>query len=103
MRVPLPLRYAFVSGQAVLVLAGLATLSLWPPREGAMVLVALDGRDAGRLAAPALDTGLSLSGSGPFSNMLLVSGERGQAARLLDLGVIALAAPGGLCGPGART
>ena len=31
--------------QTSLVLGGVAALAFWPPREGAMMLVALDGRD----------------------------------------------------------
>jgi len=65
-----------------------------------MVLIALDGRDAGRLVGPALEAGAVLAGRGPMSNMIIVNGVRARVAPLAWRGVIALAAPRGLCGPG---
>lgn len=84
--------------QASLVLIGVAALALWPPREGAMMLVALDGRDAARLVAPALDAGAALAGRGPLSNMIVVRGVRSRLTPLARHGVILIAAPSGLCG-----
>lgn len=84
--------------QASLVLIGVAALALWPPREGPMMLVALDGRDAGRLVGPALEAGAALAGRGPLSNMIVVRGVRGRLTPLAWHGVIAIAAPRGLCG-----
>lgn len=84
--------------QASLVLIGVATLALWPPREGPMMLVALDGRDAGRLVGPALDAGAQLAARGPLSNMIVVQGVRDRLTPLAWHGVIPIAAPRGLCG-----
>lgn len=84
--------------QASLVLIGVAALALWPPREGPMMLVALDGRDAGRLAGPALDAGAQLAARGPLSNMIVVQGDRDRLTPLAWHGVILIAAPRGLCG-----
>ncbi|MDP3377856.1 MAG: hypothetical protein Q8S53_05780 [Brevundimonas sp.] len=97
---PFP-RFGAVFAQARLVTAGVAILSLWPPREGPMLLVALDGRDGGRLVGPALDAGATLNGRGPMANMVLVTGARARLVPLISSGVIALSAPRGLCGPGA--
>ncbi len=87
--------------QAALVATGVAILAFWPPRDGPMLLVALDGRDGGRLVGPALDAGATLSGRGPMANMIVVSGTRTSLAPLISRGVIAVAAPRSLCGPGA--
>lgn len=84
--------------QAGFVLIAVAALALWPPREGAMMLVALDGRDAGRLVGPALDAGAELAARGPLSNMIVVRGVRDRLTPLAWQGVIAIAAPRGLCG-----
>ncbi|WP_422056859.1 hypothetical protein [Sphingomonas sp.] len=84
--------------QASLVLIGVAALALWPPREGAMMLVALDGRDAGRLVGPALDAGAALAARGPLSNTIVVTGVRRRLTPLAWHGVILIAAPRGLCG-----
>lgn len=84
--------------QASFVLAGVTALALWPPREGAMMLVALDGRDAGRLVGPALGAGAALAGRGPLSNTIVVRGARNRLAPLARHGVILIAAPRGLCG-----
>ena len=84
--------------QTSLVLGGVAALAVWPPREGAMMLVALDGRDAARLVAPALEAGAALAGRGPLSNMIVVRGERSRLTPMARHGVILIAAPRGLCG-----
>ena len=100
-RVPPFRRSAPVVAQAALVAAGVSTLALWPPRDGPILLIALDGRDGARLVGPALDAGATFAGRGPLANMILVSGARAKLAPLLSTGVVALAAPRGLCGPGA--
>ena len=84
--------------QAGLVLSCVAALALWPPRDGAMMLVALDGRDAGRLVGPALEAGATLAGRGPLSNTIVVRGARHRLTPLAWHGVILIAAPRGLCG-----
>lgn len=102
---PLPaslLRFGPVIAQALLVLAGAGILALYPPREGALVLVALDGRDAGRLVQPAIDAGVQITGRGPLANMLIVRGERHRLAPLVPGGVLVLAAPALWCGAEAR-
>lgn len=84
--------------QTSLVLGGVAALAFWPPREGAMMLVALDGRDAGRLVEPALEAGAALAGRGPLPNTIVVRGARHRLTPLARHGVILIAAPRGLCG-----
>ena len=99
---PLPFRqFGPVVVQSALVSAGATTLALWPPHDGPPLLVALDGRDGARLVGPALNAGATLAGRGPLANMILVEGARAKLAPLMSSGVIALAAPRGLCGPGA--
>lgn len=100
-RVPPFRRSAPVVAQVALIAVGVATLAFWPPRDGPILLVALDGRDGARLVGPALEAGATLAGRGPMSNMILVSGARASLAPLISSGVIALAAPAGLCGAGA--
>lgn len=84
--------------QTVIVLGGAGVLALYPPREGALVLVALDGRDAGRLVQPAIDAGVQITGRGPLSNMLIVRGARDRLAPLVAGGVVIFAAPASWCG-----
>lgn len=92
--VPLPGSGALVALQVVLVATGLSALALMPPSEGPMALIALDGRSADRLVAPALADGAQLLGRGPFSNMLVVRGRRAAiAGDMLAQGVVVVAAP----------
>ena len=95
-------RSGLVLAQAALVAASGATLAFWPPREGPMLLIALDGRDGGQLVGPALAAGATLAGRGPLANTIIVTGSHASLVPLTARGVIALAAPSGLCGPGAR-
>lgn len=77
----------------------MAALSLFPPASGPIALVALDGRDAGRLVGDAVDHGGTPIGRGPLSNILLVEARRDQVALpLLKRGVLAIAAPRSWCG-----
>ncbi|MFL9840958.1 hypothetical protein ABS767_08300 [Sphingomonas sp. ST-64] len=92
------LRFGSVAAQALLVLGGAGVLALYPPREGALILFALDGRDAGRLVQPAIDAGVEIAGRGPLGNMLIVRGERRRLAPLVTGGVLILAAPAIWCG-----
>ena len=86
--------------QIALVGISLLALGLLPPRDGPMALVALDGRSADRLAAPALARGAQLLGRGPLSNVLIVRGTRAAlAGDMLARGVIVIAAPQSWCGP----
>ncbi len=100
-RMPPFRRSAPIVAQVALVAVGVATLAFWPPRDGPMLLIALDGRDGARLVGPALDAGATLAGRGPMANMILVSGARASVTPLISSGVIALAAPVGMCGAGA--
>lgn len=63
-----------------------------------MMLVALDGRDAGMLVGPALEAGAALAGRGPLPSTIMVSGARSRLTPLAWRGVILIAAPRGLCG-----
>ena len=86
--------------QVALVGIGLIALGMMPPRDGPMALIALDGRSADYLAAPALANGAQLLGRGPLSNILIVRGARALlAGDMLARGVIVVAAPESWCGP----
>lgn len=98
MHAPTSPRHATLLLQIGLVLFGGAALALWPPRDGPMMLVALDGRDAGTLVGPALEAGAALAGRGPLSNTIVVRGARHRLTPLAWRGVILIAAPRGLCG-----
>lgn len=97
--VPLPGSGALVALQVALAATGLSVLALMPPSEGPMALIALDGRSADRLVAPALADGAQVLGRGPLSNMLIVRGHRAAiAGHMLASGVIVVAAPRTWCG-----
>ena len=86
--------------QIALVGISLLALGLMPPRDGPMALVALDGRSADLLAAPALANGAQLLGHGPLPNILIVRGARAAlAGDMIGRGVIVVAAPQSWCGP----
>lgn len=85
--------------QVGLISAGVLALAFYPPASGPMALIALDGRDAGRMAGPALDRGAILLGRGPLTNILLVNGTRERIARpMLRRGILVIAAPASWCG-----
>lgn len=69
-----------------------------------MALIALDGRDAATLAAPAIDRGAALLGRGPRGNILIVDGRRERMLwPMLARGVLVVAPPASWCGaPGRR-
>jgi hypothetical protein len=78
---------------------GLVALAFYPPPSGAMALIALDGRDAGELAAQAIADGGKLLGRGPTRNILLVVGARDRiAAGSPANGILVIAAPQSWCG-----
>lgn len=64
-----------------------------------MALIALDGRDAGTLAGPAIARGAALLGRGPRANILIVEGTRDSILwPMLTRGVLVIAAPEDWCG-----
>lgn len=64
-----------------------------------MALIALDGSDAGTLAAPAIDRGAALLGRGPRANILIVDGRRDRLLwPMLARGVLVIAPPEAWCG-----
>lgn len=90
---------ALISTQIGLTIVAIVTLGLYPPAKGPMALIALNGRDAGRLVQPALDHGASLIGRGPFANILIVDGQRASlVGAMLGKGVLTIAAPASWCG-----
>lgn len=93
----LPLRSA-AAWQAAIVAGAIGTAALWPPEQGAMLLVPLSGR----LAVPAnvaLDAGAALAAPGPLPGSLVVIGQRAAiAAPALRHGILPLSAPRALCG-----
>jgi len=85
--------------QIGLVLASLFAVSFYPAAQGPMALIALDGRDAGTLAGPAIERGAALLGRGPRANILIVDGRRDQIFwPMLARGVLVIAAPEDWCG-----
>lgn len=82
-----------------MILAGVTALAFYPPANGPMALIALDGRDAARMAGPALDRGAVLLGRGPLGNILLVSGARDRiVGPMLKRGILVISAPASWCG-----
>lgn len=86
--------------QIGLVLLSLLATSFYPSRQGPMALIALDGRDAGTLAAPAIERGAVLRGRGAgANNILIVDGRRDRLLwPMLTHGVLVIAAPEDWCG-----
>lgn len=85
--------------QIGLVLASLLGLSFYPAAQGPMALIALDGRDAGMLAGPAIGRGATLLSRGPRANILIVDGRRDLILwPMLASGVLVIAAPEDWCG-----
>ncbi len=85
--------------QTGLIAGGFLTLNFYPPADGPMALIALDGRDAGWMAKTAIAGGGTLLGRGPLSNILIVNGSRDRIARhMLASGVLVVAAPKSWCG-----
>ncbi len=92
-RVSLPLL------QLGVVAASLLGISFAPATQGPMALIAMDGRDAGRLADPAISRGAKLLGRGPRANILLVEARRDLILwPMLTRGVLVTAAPASWCG-----
>lgn len=92
-RVSLPLL------QIGVVLASLLALSFFPAAQGPMALIALDGRDAGTLAGPAIAQGAALLGRGRRANILVIEGRRDLILwPMLKDGVLVIAAPASWCG-----
>lgn len=92
-------RVSLPSLQIGVVVAGLLTLSFFPAEKGPMALIALDGRDAGALAGPAIANGAALLARGPRANILIVDGRRDRLLwSMLARGVLVIAAPEEWCG-----
>ena len=92
-RVSLPLL------QLGVVVASLLGISFAPGKQGPMALIALDGRDAGMLADPAIARGARLLSRGPRSNILIVVAHRDLILwPMLTRGVLVIAAPASWCG-----
>lgn len=93
-------RVSLPSLQIGVVVLSLLAISFFPGAKGPMALIALDGRDAGTLAAPAIAAGAGLLGRGPRANILIVDGQRDSILwPMLARGVLVIAAPEDWCGP----
>jgi hypothetical protein len=98
-----PFRGSLASFQIGLALLGLLALSFLPAARGPMALIALDGRDAATLAAPAIARGATLLGRGPGANILIVEGRRDRILwPMLGRGALVVAAPASWCGAQGR-
>lgn len=85
-------------GAAQVALAPLLLAALSFIATDSVALIALDGRDAGRLAAPAIAEGGAILGRGNSSNILIIRGKPSQyLLPMLAQGVIALPAPAAGC------
>ena len=91
---------AQIAGQALLVAMLLASLWLWPPRAGAMLVVPLADSRPAETANLALSAGARILAMGPVRGSLVVDGSR---ERLLDAawrsGFLLIAADGKGCMP----
>jgi hypothetical protein len=89
-----------VGAQALVVLVSFATLALFPPREGAILLVPLDQDGRAKLVADAVSSGATLLAQGPLPASVVVEGNRHRLGRSLANGhVLMFAAPRSWCGP----
>lgn len=85
--------------QIGVVVVSLLAISFFPGTQGPMALIALDGRDAGKLAGPVIAHGGTLLGRGPRTNILIVQGRRDLILwPMLTRGVLVIAAPASWCG-----
>ncbi|MBD8678586.1 hypothetical protein [Sphingomonas sp. CFBP 13720] len=77
--------------------AAFASFALWPPAHGKLLLVPIDGSDRNAVSRLALDSGASLSESGPLPGSMIVLGDR-HAIGLRGARLLVLAAPAFSCG-----
>jgi hypothetical protein len=88
-----------IAAQALFVTASFAAMVLFPPREGAIMLVPLDAESRATLVAAAVAGGASLLARGPLPASVVVQGERDRLSRALGDGhVLMVAAPRRWCG-----
>ena len=82
--------------QVAIALAAIATLALWPPAQGFLLLVPLTA--AARHSAPDLvvNGGATLIARGPWPGSLVVHGSRDRL--VAPRGLLILAAPAAICG-----
>jgi hypothetical protein len=90
--------------QLTLIVVLLATLALYPPASGKMILVPLWPGAANGMLARATRDGATLVGAGPLPLSFVIAGRRAAIAPpMLVHGVLILAAPPAGCGSGAET
>lgn len=87
----------------VLGIAVLASISLYPPAQGRILMIPLLDRDANATARVALLAEARLLGRGPLPGSMVVIGDRAQiAAGLHAWDMLLVAAPPAGCGADAR-
>jgi hypothetical protein len=92
-----------VAVHGTVAVAALVVLALWPPVSGDLLLVPLDGSNAGTVASAAVAGGASLLGAGPLPGSLVVRGDRRVIARDSRWWTLAIvAAPPTSCGTTGR-
>jgi hypothetical protein len=90
-----------VSVQIAGFLLAVATLALYPPVRGKMILIPLTDAAAARVVPMALAGGAAVIATGPLRGSLVISGERRRlSVGLAATGILLLAAPSAVCGAG---
>lgn len=85
--------------QALFVAGALTAAAAAPPAQGTMLLISTTGLPQRAILEHAVAAGAQIAGSGRIPASLLVIGDRGRIlAEALPAGIIAIAAPGALCG-----
>lgn len=88
--------------QVTAVLAGFVAFAVYPPRNGAILLLPLDHQAGLRLGRSALASGATLLGRGPTDLSLIVEGDRERLGTALAGNlVLMVAAPRSWCSDGA--
>ena len=84
--------------QIVGLMSALSTLAFYPPVDGKVILLPIDGRSDDSVVALALASGMTPVGRGPIAGSWVTVGRRPSVAALLGHGVIVFAAPPAGCG-----
>lgn len=94
---------SLLSGQLLAVGVAFVSFALWPPADGSLLLVPLDGSTQGEVTNIAMAGGAALLRRGGIPGSLVVSGNRSDiAGHLAGHRILILAGNGITCGPARR-